>query len=111
VKVRGYLKNPNICTHPKMKKVYEDALKRLARPGPSVEELSVRANKAMSLLDDKLKDGPWLLGKEHTAVDCVASIWVQWIVWSNEIKVTPRVMDFLERSKERPVGRSASLVG
>lgn len=102
VKVRGYLKDPNIRNNPKLKKIYEDALKRLARPGPSLEELLVRANKAMSLLDDKLKDGPWLLGKENTAVDCVASIWVQWIVWSNAIKVTPRVMDFLQRSRERP---------
>mmetsp|Transcript_40758 Transcript_40758/g.85621 ORF Transcript_40758/g.85621 Transcript_40758/m.85621 type:complete len:154 (-) Transcript_40758:40-501(-) len=101
-KVRGYLSDPRISSS--MRKVYEAALERLGRPGPSLEELSDRANKTMSVLDEKLKNRSWLLGDEHTAVDCVASVWVQWIVWANEhtIAVTPRVLDFLDRSKQRP---------
>ncbi|KAL9191043.1 hypothetical protein ACHAXT_000749 [Thalassiosira profunda] len=101
-KVRGYLANSRHS--PRLTKAYQDALVRLDRPGPSMEELSGRANDTMSVLDERLKEGPWLLGAERTAADLVAAVWVQWIVWANvpSIAVPPRVLDFLERSKETP---------
>lgn len=91
-KIQAYLSDPSVRCSPYLRKVYEEALK--PRRVPDLHELSERANVVMSLFDEMLKDGQWLLGQEHTAADCVAAIWVQWIVWADTplVAVTPRVI-------------------
>lgn len=97
--------NLNIPESPR-KKVYKSAVERLDRPIgciATLDELIQRANETMSVLDEKLSKSKWLLGDEHTAIDSIAAIWVQWIVYNNleSIPVTPRVLDFLKQSKQR----------
>lgn len=82
--VRRYVTDPEVTNSLHLKKVYEAFGERSARQGPSLEDLSLRANKVMSFLHGKLEKGPWLLGQDHTAADCVAAIWVQWIVWADD---------------------------
>jgi len=95
----------NIPKSPR-KKVYKSAVERLDRPIgciATLDELIQSANETMSILDEKLSKSKWLLGDEHTAIDSIAAIWVQWIVYNNleSIPVTPRVLDFLNQSKQR----------
>ena len=95
----------NIPKSPR-KKVYKSAVERLDRPIgciATLDELIQSANETMSILDEKLISNKWLLGEEHTAIDSIAAVWVQWIVYNNleSIPVTPRVFEFLNRSKQR----------
>ena len=97
--------NLNIPKSPR-KKVYKSAVERLDRPIgciATLDELIDSANETLSVLDEKLNKSKWLLGDEHTAIDSIAAIWVQWIVYNNHesIPVTPRVLDFLYQSKQR----------
>lgn len=89
-----------------LKEVYDSLAERIKRPNPPLNVLSERASKVMTYLDQSLEKsgGQWLTGTEYTAADAVASIWVQWIVWANapSVSKSPRVMEFLQRAKERP---------
>ena len=97
--LRSYRDDPK---NDNLKTVYESALKRSNNNrSPTLEERSEQANKVMSFLEAKLEEsgGPFLFGKEYTAADAMASIWVQWIVWvkPTTIRVSPRVVEFLDQ--------------
>eukprot|EP00928_Gymnodinium_smaydae_P056177 TRINITY_DN39603_c0_g1_i1.p1 TRINITY_DN39603_c0_g1~~TRINITY_DN39603_c0_g1_i1.p1 ORF type:complete len:288 (+),score=49.11 TRINITY_DN39603_c0_g1_i1:46-909(+) len=89
---------------PDLVKIYDEKIESVSVPLPEVKEWLDKAAQVAAFLDKSLQDsgGPWLLGSEHTLADSLASVWMQWILWSGApVPFSDRTLEFLRRGQER----------
>merc|ERR1711998_439812 len=96
--------------NPDLHHVYQRKIEAISTKHFSKKLSDVRAAVAevVQQLERKLNasGGPWLTGSKFLRVDCVASVWLQWVVWSNEtgaapVQVAGSLLDLLDRAKTR----------
>ena len=72
-----------------------------------LERFNNEALRLVSVLDNKLGDNPWVCGDTFTIADISLYPWIRGWKWSKvNITTKPRVMEWVDRVRARPRGRT-----